>query len=268
MALWYPAALMKNRWPPCPALRVSAVTFQAQVAADQAAKAILTWDCSVFEELFRFFTTLCVFNNKNKKLGFGDTENGNALRRLLGVGTRRGVLISEVLRLPKEPVAGGDGWAFTWLPAICPVDSGGKRVTLRSLGMKPCRWGGEKSVGLGRDSDARVFAAGNLLLPAGRPLFAFRSQGRSLFGHPATFVGAKGDGERRRKDCCYQPRVITGLVRARAPLGSQTPSAYRCAEVATTQDKWVKRSGTSSLSENSCRLCFSITKGVAGKCVC
>ena len=33
------------------------------------------------------------------------------------------------------------------------------------------------------------------------------------------FRGAKGDRERRRKDCCCQPRVITGLACVRARLG-------------------------------------------------
>ena len=117
-----------------------------------------------------------------KNWGAARTMSGNALRRLLGVETRRGVLISEVLRLPKEPVAERDGWACTWLPAIYPIDNGGEGGTLRALGMKPCRWGGGRSVGLGRGSDARVFATGNLLSPAGRPLFArFDGRGQSHF---------------------------------------------------------------------------------------
>ena len=99
--------------------------------------------------------------------------------------------VSEVLRLPKEPNAERDGWASTWLPAIYPADSG-EGVTLRSLGMKPRRWGGERSVGLGRDSDARSCAVGNLLSPAGRPLFArFDGRGQSHFRRPRLRRGAR-----------------------------------------------------------------------------
>ena len=59
----------------------------------------------------------------------------------------------------------------------------------------------------------------------------------------ATFAGAKGDRERRRKDCCFQPRGITGLACASDPV--VTPQTSPRAGVRSglrRQTKWRKRS--------------------------
>ena len=63
---------------------------------------------------------------------------------------------------------------------------------------------------------------------AGRASFvcAFRFS-RYSEGDSPIFADAKigtVPGERRRKDCCYQPLGITGLACARARLGPWTPS--------------------------------------------
>jgi hypothetical protein len=49
------------------------------------------------------------------------------------------------------------------------------------------------------------------------------------------FRRVKGDRERRREDCCYQPRVITGLARALGPSWAEATSACQCAEGTAAQ---------------------------------
>ena len=96
---------------------------------------------------------------------------------------------------------------------------------LRSLGVTRDGRAVEGLLASGEALTQGVLLVGNLLSPAGRPLFPrFGRKGRihlfaALF---ATFAGAKGERERRRKDCCFQPLGITGLACARAPLGPQT----------------------------------------------
>jgi hypothetical protein len=198
----------------------------------------------VVRGVFSVFRTPLRFEQRKRKIEVAArTEIGNALWRRLGAGTRRGVLISEVLRLPKEPVAERDGSASNWLPAICPVDSNGERTTLRSLGMKACRWGGGRSVGLGRGSDARVFAVGNLLSPARRPLFArfgvrhFRGSERRQGKTPkGLLLSAAGN----HRTCL---RLEPLLDRRRHPHVGVRKSLRR-------KINGMKRCGTSSLSEN------------------